>query len=244
LTSIISHITIAGMSLEANKKPKSPDPLGEIVKFFSTKEGRLKWDRKCLRNKARGRLDFILDENYNKGTEKFLAQMILKTYGYVKDEIDTMEFSTAHRHAMRLVASDLLITEFYDANGNSTDFAKENYPGVDPKEYVVIPTAWTATHTILESKVGISSQKGNSTYAGYISSGVDENDEDRGDIVAKYARVFGKENIIALPFSLGINSSSVYIAHQEDFVPPYGGKFASRLVFLSRVTTLDLPSPQ
>ncbi len=242
MTSKISETTIAHMSPEPGKKLGQDDSIEEFIKDIRyTPEGRLRWERKRLRNRARYRLDQMLDQSYDKGTERFMAHKILITHGFIREEIQALEYSTAHRLAVRLIASDLLITEFYDAEGNLTDFAKDNYPNVDPKDYIAIPTEWTATQKILEDQVGVNQKGKNNIYAGHISSQTEELDEDDGDIVARYARIFGKENVVALPFTVGVDSCSFYISHQGNFVPPYGGS-APRLVFLSRVTTLRLPS--
>jgi hypothetical protein len=221
------------MSPESGKKPRFNDSIEEFIrKYRSTPEGRLRWERKCLRNEARGRLDQILSPNYSKGFFQFMAQRILETYGYCKNDTDNLEYSTAHRYALRLMASDLLMTEFYSAEGNLTNFAENNYPEIDPRRFVAIPTTWTATKIMLESKIGVGQDGKNNEYAGHISSRLSTIDENEGDVAAQYAHIFGKENIIALPFAINIYPSSVSVTYQEDFIAPYGGKFASRLIFV------------
>lgn len=204
---------------------------------------RLEKRRGKMRAQAGLRIDAVLSgkDDDTEGTKKqgklhFLAQKVLKVYGLPDDQIRGLSVVDAHSVASKLVASDLLLVEFYNADGQTTDFAETHYPDVNPEDYSLIDGPWPRVKTILEKRLKASGWKrdkdDNNEYLGTVGLKIESDD----DVVAEYARAFGKKSIIAIPFRMNFDISPSHIIHYEDdFEAPYGGNgYVSRLIFVPR----------
>lgn len=190
--------------------------------------------RRTIREQAAARVDKILTKDWDEETKgdkfHFLSQKILKLYGFSSKEVKSLSISQAHKTALKLVASDLLITEFYEIDGQKTDFANRCYPDIAPEEYTAITGRWSSVKHILENKVK-DANEGKLLHDEYIGEiGLKGSSSD--DIVATYAAFFGKDSIISIPIDLSLSDSYISVDYEDSFVEPYGGEYADRLVFV------------
>lgn len=195
--------------------------------------------RRRLRESAFSRISGIHNIDWYSKEDKTLhypAKKVLKLYGFTAEEAANMSVTDSHKLALKFVASDILITEFYGADGKMTDFAENNYPNVNAQDYVLVPGSWPQVRHTLEKKLktaGWISGKLPNQYLGMVSSEEDE----KPDIVAEYAGWFGKQSVIAIPFKISLTNSSLDIYFEDDFIEPYGGKPSiQRLVFVPKET--------
>lgn len=180
---------------------------------------------------AKRRLKTLFGNDFGKNSEySFIAHKVLDLYGYSKAQSEEITISAVHKLAHSLIASDLLIEEFYLPNGSLTNYAETYYPDINPEDFKVIPFDWEGTKNILQKRL---EKKGwrVSAYDEYIGN-LGAGGKGGADIVADYANIFGEGSVIALPFEISIESSYITMGHRDDFIPPYGGRYSNRMVYL------------
>lgn len=197
---------------------------------YPNTEKRRKGERKAKVRHAQQRLRQILDNSFDQETEGVnlsIEYQILRLYEFEENEIAKTSLITAHKQAFGLIAEDLLWTEFYNDRGSLSGFAEQNYETLNPDEFKVIPVDWHGAKKILETHL---KEGGWKKDLGDVEVDVEEN----VDLVAEYARFFGKDKIIALPITITINKDGVSIDYQGEFAEPYGGVYTERLVYLKK----------
>jgi hypothetical protein len=162
---------------------------------------------------------------------KNFKQELMREYGY-GDEIKKMSPVQLQTLLSKHVNHDWLVIEMIDDAGNLSDYAEQYYPWIDPFNYEHIGLSWNAAKKELERRLETEYRGSSSvSYVGYI--GTMDADEDNDDVVAAYAKRFGRESIVALPGEVDVRYGSISVRLEEDFFPPYGGGFLNdRAVFV------------
>lgn len=211
-----------GITIEDWDQLKQPeDPVAAKERFAK------QWEE------SKKRIDTIMYPNEGYGSTP--REALTSLYGVSKEQLQTITPHEVEERVREMVSRDLLMISYFTPEGDESmlfDKVREQYPTVeiDLDDYKPLAKSWHAAKKMI---------------AGDRRSRFSDHDEFMGQLVADNEKIDdpivrynvehptgdGAPALLSVPYVIDVQSRINIRSQQGDFIEPFGGSMAERVVF-------------